>query len=109
MPLSPGARLGPCQLIQADSELDRCIKRRGEALSLFLDEEPTYAHFPRVYYYQGRVREALDNAEFAESYRTVSRDPWQIDRRPACAGSPQARRSLKFVQIEEVLIQPLKK
>src|SRR5262249_9871247 len=27
---------------QADSELDRCIKRRGEALSLFLDEEQTY-------------------------------------------------------------------
>ena len=31
---------------QADSEFDRCIKRRGEALSLFLDEEPTYGYFP---------------------------------------------------------------
>ena len=28
---------------QADSEFDRCIKRRGEALSLFLDEEPPTA------------------------------------------------------------------
>jgi len=55
---------------QADSELDRCLKRRGEALSLFLDEEPTYGYFPPVYYYQGRVREALNNAGFAESYRT---------------------------------------
>ena len=27
---------------QADSEFDRCIRRRGEALALFLDEEPTY-------------------------------------------------------------------
>jgi len=54
---------------QADSELDRCIKRRGEALSLFLDEEPTFGHFPDVYYYQGRVREALGSAGFAESYR----------------------------------------
>jgi hypothetical protein len=56
-------------LTQADSEFDRCIKRRGEALALFLDEEPTYGVFPPVYYYQGRVREALGNARFAESYR----------------------------------------
>ncbi len=54
---------------QADSEFDRCITRRGEALSLFLDEEPTYGYFPPVYYYQGRVREGLKNEGFAESYR----------------------------------------
>ena len=54
---------------QADSEFDRCIKRRGEALSLFLDEEPTYGYLPAVYYYQGRVREKLGTAGFAESYR----------------------------------------
>ena len=34
------------QFPQADSEFDRCLKRRGEALSLFLDEEPTYALLP---------------------------------------------------------------
>ncbi len=54
---------------QADSEFDRCIKRRGEALSMFLDEDPTYGFFPPVYYYQGRVREGLNNDGFAESYR----------------------------------------
>ncbi len=54
---------------QADSEFDRCIKRRGEALSLFLDEEPTYGFFPPVYYYQGRVREGLNNSGFSESYK----------------------------------------
>jgi tetratricopeptide (TPR) repeat protein len=54
---------------QADSEFDRCIARRGEALSLLLDEEPTYAHLAPVYYYQGRVREGLKTAGFAESYR----------------------------------------
>lgn len=58
------------QFPQADSEFDRCLKRRGEALSLFLDEEPTYGYLPTVYYYQGRVREELHNAGFAESYRT---------------------------------------
>jgi eukaryotic-like serine/threonine-protein kinase len=54
---------------EADSEFDRCIKRRGEALALFLDEVPTYGYFPPVYYYQGRVREGLKSAGFAESYK----------------------------------------
>jgi tetratricopeptide (TPR) repeat protein len=55
---------------EADSEFDRCIKRRGETLALFLDVVPTYGYFPPVYYYQGRVREGLKSAGFAESYRT---------------------------------------
>ena len=55
---------------QADAEFDRCIKRRGEALALFLDEEATYSFLPVVYYYQGRVREGLKSPGFAESYRT---------------------------------------
>jgi serine/threonine protein kinase/tetratricopeptide (TPR) repeat protein len=55
---------------KADAEFDRCLKRRGEALALFLDEEPTYSYLPMVYYYQGRVREGLKNPGFAESYRT---------------------------------------
>jgi eukaryotic-like serine/threonine-protein kinase len=54
---------------QADSEFDRCIKRRGEALSLLVDEEPTYGYFPIVYYYQGLVREGLKYPGFADSYR----------------------------------------
>ena len=54
---------------QADSEFDRCMKRRGEALALFLREEPTYGYFPPVYYYLGRARQALNSAGFAESYR----------------------------------------
>ena len=58
------------QFAQADSEFDRCIKRRGEALSLFLDEEPTYGYFPIVHYYQGRAREGLNSVGFADSYRT---------------------------------------
>jgi eukaryotic-like serine/threonine-protein kinase len=55
--------------VQADSEFDRCLKRRGEAMSLFLDEDPSYGYFPAVYYYQGRVREGLKNAGFTESYK----------------------------------------
>jgi hypothetical protein len=63
------AYLDAAAYTQADSEIDRCIKRRGEALSLLLDEEPTYAYMPQAYYFQGRVREALKTDKFAESYR----------------------------------------
>ena len=58
---------------QADSEFDRCIKRRGEALSLLVDEEATYGYFPIVYYHQGRVREGLKNPGFVDSYREYLR------------------------------------
>jgi tetratricopeptide (TPR) repeat protein len=58
------------QFPQADSEFDRCINRRGEALALFLDEEPTYGYLPAVYYYQGRAREGMNTEGFRESYRT---------------------------------------
>src|ERR1019366_1619459 len=58
---------------QADSEFDGCIRRRGEAMALFLDEVPTYGYFPSVYYYRGRVHEELKSADFAESYRTYLR------------------------------------
>ena len=54
---------------QADSEFDRCLRRQGEALALFLDEEPTFAYLPAVYYQQGRVREGLKLAGAADSYK----------------------------------------
>jgi serine/threonine protein kinase/Flp pilus assembly protein TadD len=56
--------------VDADSEFDRCVKRRGEALEFFQDNVPTYGFFPLVYYYQGRVREGLKSPGFAEPYRT---------------------------------------
>jgi tetratricopeptide (TPR) repeat protein len=56
--------------VEADAEFDRCIKRRGEAIELFMDNVPTYSYFPSVYYLQGRAREGLKSPGFAESYRT---------------------------------------
>jgi tetratricopeptide (TPR) repeat protein/predicted Ser/Thr protein kinase len=58
------------QFTEADSEFDRCIKRRGEAIELFMDNGVTYSYLPYVYYYQGRVRQGLKTPAFADSYRT---------------------------------------
>jgi len=55
--------------VEADSEFDRCIERRGETLDLF-DYVPTYGYLPEVYYYQGRAREGLHSPGAADSYRT---------------------------------------
>ena len=54
---------------EADSEFDRCLNRRGEALSLFVDIVPTYGYLPSVYYYQGQAREGMKSAGFADSYK----------------------------------------
>jgi len=56
--------------IEADSEFDRCIKRRGEAMELFMDDIATYGFFPAVYYYQAQVREGMKSSGSADSYRT---------------------------------------
>jgi len=55
---------------EADSEFDRCLKRRGEALEIFMDDMPTYSYLPFVYLYQGRGREGLKSPGFADSYGT---------------------------------------
>lgn len=54
---------------QANSEFDRCLKRRGEATDIFLDELQTYYYLPPVYYYLGRTREGLKSPGAAQSYR----------------------------------------
>ena len=63
------AYLATGDFTQADSEFDLCLRRRGEALSLFLDPVPTYSYFPRLYYFQGQAREGMKSAGFAESYK----------------------------------------
>jgi tetratricopeptide (TPR) repeat protein/predicted Ser/Thr protein kinase len=41
---------------EATSEFDQCVRRRGEAIELFMDNVPTYSYFPPIYYYQGRIQ-----------------------------------------------------
>jgi len=55
---------------EADGEIEACIKRKGEAAALYLDEAPTFRLFPPVYYYLGRAQEGLKSPAYAESYKT---------------------------------------
>ena len=95
---------------EADSEFERCINRRGEALSFLVDDEPTYSYFPIVHYYQGVVREGLQSARFSDSYREYLR--------VLAANRPKTRSyqrsadecgsNTRSVRIWELLIQPLR-
>ncbi len=55
---------------EADSEFDKCLKRRGEAAEVYVDGVPTYHYLPPTYYYLGRAREGLKSPGAAESYKT---------------------------------------
>jgi serine/threonine protein kinase/tetratricopeptide (TPR) repeat protein len=54
---------------EADSEFDLCVKRRGEATALLLDDMPTYRYSAPLQYYQGRVHEALGSPGAADFYK----------------------------------------
>jgi serine/threonine protein kinase/tetratricopeptide (TPR) repeat protein len=75
---------------QADSEFDRCVQRRGEALEV-VNEDPTYGFFPIVYYYQGRVREEMKTASFADAYREYLKIRGQSKEDPLV---PEARKRI---------------
>ncbi len=55
---------------EADAEFDQCAKRKGEAIELFMDNVPTYTYLPPVFYYQGRAREGMKSAGFADFYKS---------------------------------------
>jgi tetratricopeptide (TPR) repeat protein len=55
---------------EADAALEDCLKRRGEAVALYLDDVPTFRALPPAYYYLARVQDGLKSPAAAESYRT---------------------------------------
>jgi hypothetical protein len=66
-PLRIAARLLSEAFAEADSEFDRCIKRRG-GLGLSWMTYPIQL-VPAVYYYQGLARAGLNSPGAADSYR----------------------------------------
>jgi tetratricopeptide (TPR) repeat protein/tRNA A-37 threonylcarbamoyl transferase component Bud32 len=55
---------------EADSEFDACLRRRGEATAVHLDDVPTWRTIAPVYYYQGVTRANMRNGTgAAEAFR----------------------------------------
>jgi tetratricopeptide (TPR) repeat protein len=54
---------------EAHADLEACLKRRGEAAAVFLDDVPTLRYLPPVHYYLGRAQQELQSPQAAESYR----------------------------------------
>ena len=53
----------------AENQFDVCIKRRGEATAVFLDDNPTVRYLAPVYYYEGRAREGMQSPSASGFYR----------------------------------------
>ena len=54
---------------EAYSEFEKCEKRKGEAMSIFLNDLPTYRYLDTLYYYLGRAQEGSGSAAAKESYQ----------------------------------------
>jgi tetratricopeptide (TPR) repeat protein/predicted Ser/Thr protein kinase len=55
---------------EAYAEFEKCMKRRGEATAVFLDDIPTFHYYPPLLYYIGRAQQGLGSAAAADSYRS---------------------------------------
>ncbi len=54
---------------EASAEFEQCMKRRGEATSVFLDDIPTLHYYPQLLYYTGRAQQGLGSSAATNSYR----------------------------------------
>ena len=53
---------------EAQAEFENCLKRRGEATSIFFNDLPSYYYFPQVYYYLGQAQEGIGSGGAKASY-----------------------------------------
>lgn len=54
---------------EAHAEFDACLRRKGEATSVFFNDAPSFSYLPPVYYYLGRAQEGLGSSGSAASYQ----------------------------------------
>jgi tetratricopeptide (TPR) repeat protein len=74
---------------EAIAELERCVQRRGEGTSVFLNDEPTWRYMAPLTYWLARAREGAGrNAEATEGYKqflalrpSSPNDPMVVDAR----------------------------
>ena len=54
---------------EAQNEFDVCLKRRGEASAVFLDDNPTLRYLPPVYYFSGLARAGLNSSSATDDFK----------------------------------------
>jgi len=54
---------------EANSELEECLKRKGEATAVFFDDVPSSRYLPLIYYYLGRAQEGNRFPKAKESFQ----------------------------------------
>ena len=70
---------------KAHSEFETCLRRRGEAASIFFNDHPSFYYFPQVHYYLGRVLEGLGSPAASDAYQKFlqiklkGKGDWMID------------------------------
>jgi eukaryotic-like serine/threonine-protein kinase len=74
------------EFIDANSELDTCLKRRGEATDIYTDEEQTFRFLPPGYYYQGLALQGMKTGGSTEAFKNFlalkapsAQDPLVVD------------------------------
>jgi tetratricopeptide (TPR) repeat protein/tRNA A-37 threonylcarbamoyl transferase component Bud32 len=76
---------GTEQSAAAFAEFETCLKRQGEAGSVFLDDVPTYRHIVPLWYWMARAQEGLNlKADAVSNYKKY------LALRPAASGDPLA-------------------
>ena len=63
------AYLAAGQFTEAYSEFETCLKRRGEAASVFLDDLPSMRRLPPIHYFLARAQEGLKSPAAEASYK----------------------------------------
>ena len=54
---------------KAHSEFEICLRRGGEAASVFFNDNPSFFYFPQLHYYLGLTLEGLGSPAAADSYQ----------------------------------------
>jgi len=83
------------QFTEAYSEFETCLNRRGEVTSIFLNDLPSYRHFPQIHYFLGRAQQGLSSPKAPESYQEFLRIKERSDTTP---GDPMVEDAKKRLE-----------
>jgi tetratricopeptide (TPR) repeat protein len=70
---------------KAHSEFEICLRRGGESVSVFFNDNPSFFYFPQIHYYLGLTLEGLGSPAAAKSYQKFlqiklkGKGDWMID------------------------------